>query len=85
MFLVAKTNTPRGDDMKTLKQLKMLMALHNISHKQLADQLGISAPTLRARMNGGNWGSDEIMILIQVLKIERPQDVFFLDSEDQVA
>lgn len=63
--------------MYTTKRLKMLMELHDINQAQLAESIGISQPTLRTRFKHNNWKWWEICSLIEILKIERPQDVFF--------
>lgn len=63
--------------MQTTKRLKMLMELHNVNQKQLAGSIGISQPTLRERFKSNNWKWWEICALIQVLNIEKPQEIFF--------
>lgn len=63
--------------MSTSDRLKMLMSLHNMSRKDLAEKLGISIPTLRTRLEDGNWKYFEVVSLIDILNIEKPQDVFF--------
>lgn len=53
------------------------MALHNVKVYELAEALEMSEPTLRARLKDGNFKYREMQTLIEVLKIEKPQDVFF--------
>lgn len=77
MFLVMKQQQ-RGDNMtETGSRIKSLMVLNNIKVYELADMLGISEPTLRSRFKDGNFKHREMQILIEVLRIEKPQDVFF--------
>lgn len=62
--------------MTTSKYIKSQMKVHDITHVQLADILGISPPTLRSRFKTDNWRWEEIKILIKVLHIKNPQDIF---------
>lgn len=63
--------------MSTTQAIKALMKIHDITHVQLADRLGITPPTLRARFKDNNWKIEELFILINHFGIEKPEDVFF--------
>ena len=63
--------------MTTNEHLKMKMALLNISQTELAEQIGISKPTIISRFNDGNWKYFEILELIRILGIKKPHEVFF--------
>ena len=62
--------------MTTTKYIKSRMKVYDITHVQLADILGISPPTLRARFKTENWRWGEILTLIKILHVENPQDIF---------
>lgn len=62
---------------ETGKYIKYLMALHNVKVYELAEALELSEPTLRSRLKDGNFKHDEMRVLINILKIENPEDVFF--------
>lgn len=53
------------------------MALHNLSRRDLAEKIGISLPTLISRLENGNWKYYELMLLIDLFKIDNPQEIFF--------
>lgn len=63
--------------MKTGSIVNSLITLHGYSKTYIAKKLGISEPTLKARLKDGNFKYREIEILIDLLQIEQPQDIFF--------
>ena len=63
--------------MTTEHIIKSAMRLHDVNMAELADALALTTKTLRIRFNTGNWKFEEILIMIDVLKIEKPQEVFF--------
>ena len=67
----------QGANMTTEHIIKSAMRLHDVNMAELADALALTTKTLRIRFNTGNWKFEEILIMIDVLKIEKPQEVFF--------
>lgn len=43
----------------------------------LANALGMSPKTFRSRLKTGNFGRNEIDVLIGLLHIDNPMDIFF--------
>jgi hypothetical protein len=43
----------------------------------MANKLGITPKTFYLKMQKGVFGSDEIQIMIDVLNIKEPMDIFF--------
>ena len=54
-----------------------LMAKHRISQRAMAKKLGITPKTFSLKLRKGRFGSDEIEIMIDELKIEDPMSIFF--------
>ncbi|MFC2525313.1 MAG: hypothetical protein ACFNVR_05860 [Selenomonas noxia] len=54
-----------------------LMAKHRISRKEMANRLGIAPKTFSLKLKKGQFGSDEIEIMIDELDIEDPMAIFF--------
>lgn len=48
-----------------------------MTQKQVAEKIGISEKTFSIKMNNGKFGLDEAEKIIQVLKIEKPEQYFF--------
>ena len=67
----------QGANMTTEHIIKSAMRLHDVNMAELADALALTTKTLRIRFSTGNWKFEEILIMIDVLKIEKPQEVFF--------
>lgn len=57
--------------------LRGLIAKNGLSQSDLAKRIGITPKTFYEKMQKGIFGSDEIQIMIDVLHIENPADIFF--------
>lgn len=78
MLQYACNETKRGiQTMETEQFIKSLMQVHDVNMNMLADKLALTPKTLRARFNSGNWRFEEMLTIIDVFKIENPQEVFF--------
>ena len=55
-------------------ELRGIIAKNNLSQ---AKEIGITPKTFYEKMNKGVFGSDEIEVMIHLLKIENPVDIFF--------
>ncbi len=53
------------------------MAEKRISGKMMAKRMGITPKTFYSKMKKGVFGSDEIEVMIKVLKIDDPSPIFF--------
>lgn len=51
-----------------------------MNQKQVAAQIGMSEKTFSIKMNNGKFGLDEADKMIEVLKIDKPDNYFF-DNE----
>lgn len=47
------------------------------SQKDVAKQIGIAPKTFYQKMQEGVFGSDEIQVMIDMLKIDNPVEIFF--------
>ena len=62
-------------------KLKAQMTLLGITAKELAKELGINEATFyRKLQRDGDFTRKEINILIQVLQIENPEEIFFAEE-----
>lgn len=60
------------------EKMNNLMAEHQFTFAQLAEKLGVSKQTLTRKFNGKTeWTYSEMMVLVELLKIEDPQSFFF--------
>lgn len=60
-----------------VNKLRGIMAERRVSQSGLAHELGITPKTFYEKMKKGVFGSDEIQIMIDVLKINDPMAIFF--------
>lgn len=59
-------------------RFKAQIVLAGMTSKELAEKLGINESTLYRKVNNdGNFTRDEINKIIEILRIENPQDIFF--------
>lgn len=58
-------------------ELRGIIAKNNLSQAKVAEVLGITPKTFYEKMNRGVFGSDEIEVMIHLLKIENPIEIFF--------
>lgn len=63
--------------MLNVNEFKAEMVRNGYTQEKLAEALGMSAKTLRARMKKRNFGADEIEKLVKTLKIRDPMAIFF--------
>ena len=57
-----------------------LMAKNHVSQKEMAKKIGITPKTFGVKLKNGVFGSDEIEIMIKVLKIKNPIAIFFANK-----
>lgn len=60
-----------------VNKLKMQMIKNKITQKELAKRLGMSEGTFRRKLKNDEFGLLDANIMIDVLHIENPEDVFF--------
>lgn len=58
-------------------ELRGIIAKNGFSQSDIAKEIGITPKTFYEKMKNGVFGSDEIQIMIDVLEIENPIDIFF--------
>lgn len=61
-------------------ELRGIIAKNGLSQKKVAEKIGISPKTFYEKMKIGVFGSNEIQIMIKLLKIENPIEIFFADE-----
>ena len=67
----------RGDEM-IYNKLKGVMREKNYSQNKLAKQIGITTQSLNAKLNGrSQFTIEEAINIIAVLKIIKPEEIFF--------
>lgn len=60
------------------KRFKAQMVLAGLNQEEVAKALGIHPVTLYRKIrNNGDFSRDEISKLVEILKIDNPQDIFF--------
>jgi transcriptional regulator with XRE-family HTH domain len=59
------------------QELKGLIVAKGYTQETIAGKLGMSTKTFYSRMKTGKFGSDEIEVLIEILDIKNPIDIFF--------
>ncbi|MGP1349006.1 MAG: DUF739 domain-containing protein [Stomatobaculum sp.] len=59
-------------------RLRGLIAEKGLSQSKMAQIIGIAPKTFYDKMKAGIFGSDEIQIMIDELKIENASDIFFV-------
>lgn len=63
------------------RRLKAAMVLADVNGKELASAIGIDESTFYRKLNAdGDFRRDEINIIINVLHIENPKEIFFVDK-----
>lgn len=58
-------------------KLRGVIAERRMTQTDVANAIGISPKTFYEKMQRGVFGSDEIMVMIDVLNIEDPMTIFF--------
>lgn len=79
-WYVISNNLFGGVEMIAVNKLKGEMVAKGFTQEQIANILGITPKTLRARLSKGVLDSDEIETLIRVLAIENPMEIFFAQN-----
>lgn len=62
------------------QDLKAEITRKNMTQQDVAHILGITPKTFYAKMKKGEFGSDEIKTMIDILNISNPMDIFFADE-----
>lgn len=70
--------------MRVRRRLRDRLAARGYSHKQVAKELGITAPTFSLKMNGAAWTEDEIIKLCDIADMTADQ-ILFRDSHRRSA
>ena len=60
-----------------VKALKAEIVKSGYTQAEVAKLIGISETTMSRRMNNKDFGIEEANKLIELLKIQNPQDIFF--------
>ena len=58
-------------------ELRGIIAKNGLSQSDVALKIGITPKTFYEKMKIGVFGSDEIQIMIDLLNIDNPADIFF--------
>lgn len=58
-------------------KLRGIIAENKKTQTDVAKAIGITPKTFYLRMRKGVFGSDEIQIMIDILNIENPMEIFF--------
>ncbi len=58
-------------------ELRGVIAKNGLSQSDVATMIGITPKTFYEKMKNGVFGSDEIEIMIDKLKIDNPMEIFF--------
>lgn len=61
--------------MNTAK-LKGIIAEQGLSQREVAKSIGISEKTFYSKMKKGVFGTDEVVAMVELLKISNPADIF---------
>lgn len=58
-------------------ELRGIIAKNGYSQSNVAEKIGVTPKTFYEKMKNGVFGSDEIQIMIDELRIENPMEIFF--------
>lgn len=61
-------------------ELKGVIVKNGYTQAKIAKIIGITPKTFYEKMKSGVFGSDEIQIMIDTLKIENPNEIFFANE-----
>ena len=64
--------------MVKINEIRACMARNQITQKQLAQELHISEKTMTEKMKTGNFGLEEAKLMIELLDIKIPSEIFLL-------
>lgn len=60
-------------------ELKGLIAKNGLTQSKVAEMIGITPKTFYEKMKVGVFGSNEIQLMIKILKIDNPVEIFFAE------
>lgn len=63
--------------MLNVNELKAAMIRHGYTQKTMAETIGVSERTFSTRLKTGDFGSKEIEIMMDALKLDNPTSIFF--------
>lgn len=63
--------------MLDVKALKAEMLRNGYNNSTMAKELGITSRTFTTRLKTGDFGSKEIEVMIDKLKLSEPMEIFF--------
>lgn len=66
--------------MVNTSKLRGIIAERGLDQKDVAEMIGKSAKTFYEKMKKGKFDSDEIMNMVNGLKIENPTEIFFAND-----
>lgn len=72
--------TKGGINVLDVKALKAEMVRNGYNNITMAKELGITPRTFTSRLKTGDFGSKEIEVMMDKLKINNPMDIFFAAS-----
>ena len=75
-MIVTLQVTKGGDRLIRTDELKGIIAKKGLSQAKIAGIIGITPKTFYEKMKLGVFGSDEIQIMIDVLNIDNPTEIF---------
>ena len=61
-------------------ELRGIIAKNKLSQSDVAAKIGVTPKTFYEKMKNGVFGSDEIQVMIDELKIDNPLDIFFTNK-----
>lgn len=64
-------------NMVMIDELKGRMKAKRFTQAELAKIIGVSTKTFNTKLNKGNFNINEISVLIEVLDIKNPNEIFF--------
>lgn len=72
-----------GETMIRVNKIYGLLAENGITQKEMAQKIGITQKTFREKMSKNVFKSNEIEVMISVLNIENPAEIFFAEDVAQ--
>ena len=61
-------------------ELRGIIAKNGLSQSDVALKIGVTPKTFYEKMKNGVFGSDEIQIMIDELRIDNPIEIFFAEE-----
>jgi transcriptional regulator with XRE-family HTH domain len=63
--------------MLNANELRAAIVRRGYTQKRLAEEIGMSEPSLYRKIKNGTFGLNEANKIIEVLKIDKPEEIFF--------